>query len=88
MLLNSVWLLNTQKSIPKRQLLVKVKLLLIRMLAIWGEDGVMSPPNQLPRFCSARKVLKGKGGLILVNHGDRGSDWLLFPTVCRLINFS
>ena len=68
MLLNSVWLLNTQKSIPKRQLLVKGKSLLIRMLAIWGEDGVMSPQNQLPRFCSARKVLKGKGGLILVNH--------------------
>ena len=44
------------------------KIALIRRLATWGEDRLMSQ-NQLQRFCSAMNVFKGKKGeAISVNH--------------------
>lgn len=58
--------LAAQKSTLERGIYwLKGKLILIRMLALWGGGGLCL--QKKPQFCSAVKV-KGKGGIISVNH--------------------
>lgn len=62
----------------KRQLLVERKVLWIRMLAIWGKNGLVCPPKQLQSSALPWKFIKRKRDVISVNHCTRGSESSLF----------
>ena len=85
-----VWLRAAQKSIPEGQLLTERKVHISPECQQSGEKGRLMPPpkKQLQRFCSAMKVLKGKGKVISANRQDRASDWEPSPTACRLVSSS
>ena len=79
-----VWLRATQKSVPKRQLVVEREVAFTEKAGILGEGGFMFSQNNSQDTVQPWKYLKGKGEVNSVNHRDGISDSYPSPSVCRL----